>query len=96
MFMGDKHCLRPTYSPQLLPLFRILGVLIVHSLVQEGPGFPYLAPYVYWYLATGSEELALSYVTNDDLSVDALAIVEMVSLFYTVLITSNKVSHFGF
>ena len=78
MFTGNKYRLCPAYSPQLLPLFKILGTLIVHSLIQEGPGFPYLAPYVYWYLVTGSEELALSYVTNEDLSADVSAIVEMV------------------
>ena len=46
MFVGVKMCLRPAHSPQLLPLFKLLGTIIVHSLVHEGPGFPYLAPCV--------------------------------------------------
>ena len=77
MFMGNKHHLHPSYSPQLLPLFTILGTLIAHSLVQEYPGFPYFAPYVYWYMATGSEELALFYVTSEDLSPGASEIVRI-------------------
>ena len=47
MFVGVKPCLRPAHSPQLLPIFKLLGTIIVHSLVHEGPGFSYLAPYVY-------------------------------------------------
>ena len=80
MFQGNKHRLRPHYSPQLLPLFKILGTIIVHSLLQEGPGFPYLAPYVYWYLATGSEETAPSYVSPQDLTVNVTEVVEKVSV----------------
>ena len=49
MFYGNKHHLCPHYNPQLLPLFKILSIIIVHSLLQEGPGFPDLSPYVYWY-----------------------------------------------
>ena len=81
MFVGEKLCLRPANSPQLLPLFKLLGTIIVHSLVQEGPGFPFLAPYVFRYLATDSEELALSYVTSDDLSQNVSIIIEKVRSF---------------
>ena len=85
MFHGNKHRLCPHYSPQLLPLFKILGTIIVHSLLQGGPGFPYLSPYVYWYLATGSEEMALSYVSPQDLTVNVTEVIEKVSLRYVKL-----------
>jgi hypothetical protein len=50
-------------------MLKIVGTLIAHSLVHEGPGFPYFAPFVYWYIATGCEERALPYVSiRDDLS----------------------------
>lgn len=79
MFVGEKHQLRPHFSPGLLPLFKLLGMMIAHSLTQNGPGFPYFAPYVYWYLATSSEEMALSYVSIDDLSVPVKEIINEVS-----------------
>ena len=43
-------------------IFEILGKMIVHSLVQGGPGFPYLAPVVYSYISTGDLQAALSHV----------------------------------
>ncbi|XP_015759324.1 PREDICTED: uncharacterized protein LOC107338599 [Acropora digitifera] len=46
--------------------------MISHSLVQGGPGFPYLAPSIFWYLATGDLQTALGKascadVQNNDL-----------------------------
>ncbi|XP_068707402.1 uncharacterized protein [Montipora foliosa] len=46
--------------------------MISHSLVQGGPGFPYLSPSIYWYLATGDQQTALAKascadVQNNDL-----------------------------
>ena len=81
MFEGEQHQLRPHFSPGLLPLFKILGMMIAHSLCQNGPGFPYFAPYVYWYIATSSEEMALSYVSDHDLSVPVREIINQVSKF---------------
>lgn len=83
MFVGSADRLRPAYSPQyspqLLPLMKILGTIIGHSLLHEGPGFPYFPPFVYWYLATGCVQCALSYVSVlDDLSEGAAMIVKQV------------------
>ena len=61
MFKNDKHHLHPHYDPQLLLLFKILGTVIIHSLLQGGSIFPYFVPYAYWYLATKSAEMALLY-----------------------------------
>ena len=36
MFQSNIPHLRPHYSPQLLPLFKILGTIIVHLILQEG------------------------------------------------------------
>ena len=60
LFIGERSALRPHHSPQLLPLLRLLGTIVAHSLVHGGPGFPYLASYIYWYIVSGSEETALS------------------------------------
>ena len=84
LFVGSSNGLRLAYSPQVLPIMKILGTLIGHSLLHEGPGFPYLAPFVYWYLATGSEERALPYVSIPaDLSGLAATVVSGVGLHYT-------------
>ena len=37
--------LRLAYSPQVLLVVKILWTLIAHSLLHEGPGFPYFAPF---------------------------------------------------
>ena len=83
LFVGPPQRLRLAYSPQVLPVKKILGMLIGHSLLHEGPGFPYLAPFVYWYIATGSEERALPYVSiEEDLSsVTSSVVIEVSFLF---------------
>ena len=81
LFVGPPKRLRPDNSPQVLTLIKILGSIITHSLVQEGPGFPFFAPFVYWYLVT-SPEVALSYVTVMDLSDSTATTMEMVRLEY--------------
>ena len=81
IFVGDMYHLRPHHSPQVLPLMKILGNVISHSLIQGGPGFPFLAPYVYWYVITASEETSLSYITREDLDPDVAHIVESVCSF---------------
>ena len=86
MFVGPQERLRPDYSSQVEPFMKILGTIIVHSLLQEGPGFPYLSPYIYWYLVTGCDETAISYITPIDLTPSVAEIVHCVSMdiFYTV------------
>ena len=48
--------------------FEVLGRMIAHSLVQCGPGFPYLAPSIYWYLATGDLQVALGKASRSEVS----------------------------
>ena len=80
LFVGPANRLRLAYSPQVLPVVKILGTLIAHSLLHEGPGFPYFAPFVYWYIATGCEQRILPYVSiRDDLSTSCTQIVKKVS-----------------
>ena len=58
-------CLIPAYSSQVLAsgILKILGRIVVHSLLQGGPGFPFLAPYVYRYITTESIDQAFEEVT---------------------------------
>ena len=56
--------------------------MISHSLVQGGPGFPYLAPAVYWYVATGDLGEAIDKASIFDIiDPDLLGFVERVSFF---------------
>ena len=88
LFVGASKRLRLAYSPQVLPVMKILGTLIGHSLLHEGPGFPYLAPFVYWYIATGSEECALPYVSiPEDLSDLTASVVSEVNVYKTLTLS---------
>lgn len=62
-------CLIPAYSSQVLAsgILKILGRIIVHSLLQGGPGFPFLAPFVYKYITTESMDQAFDDVTLAEL-----------------------------
>ena len=88
LFVGGSKRLRLAYSPQVLPVMKILGTLIGYSLLHEGPGFPYLAPFVYWYIATGSEERALPYVSiPEDLSDLTASVVSEVNVYKTLTLS---------
>eukprot|EP00112_Aurelia_sp_Birch-Aquarium-sp1_P011558 Seg2427.11 transcript_id=Seg2427.11/GoldUCD/mRNA.D3Y31 product="hypothetical protein" protein_id=Seg2427.11/GoldUCD/D3Y31 len=55
LFRGQHARLTPIYSSEhvITGIFEVLGKMIAHSLVQDGPGFPYLAPGIFWYIVTG-------------------------------------------
>ena len=62
-------------------IFEIVGKMIAHSLVQGGPGFPYLAPVVYSYISTGDLQAALLHVSAVDVCDPTLStIIERVRL----------------
>ena len=43
------------------------GIMVAHSLMQNGPGMPCLAPYVYEFVICGEKERAAAYVNFEDL-----------------------------
>ncbi len=47
-------------------------------LIHEGPGIPFLALYVFWYIATGEEHSTLPYVSLHDLSPQTASVVSQV------------------
>ena len=62
-------------------IFEIVSKMIAHSLVQGGPGFPYLAPVVYSYISTGDLQAALLHVSVVDVCDPTLSnIIERVRL----------------
>ena len=68
LFTGQENRLTPVYSSEnlLTEIFEIVGKMIGHSLIQDGPGFPYLAPAIYWYVATSNLEEAVGRASHID------------------------------
>ena len=80
---GPPKRLIPVYSSSVLAsdMLKILGRIIVHSLLQEGPGFPLLNPFVFWYLVSDSADVAVNYVLVSDLQTP---VAEMINKVKTI------------
>ena len=67
--LGPSTRLYPVYSSAVLAydMLKILGRVIVHSLLHKGPGFPFLNPFVFWYLVSESADVVVHYVLVSDL-----------------------------
>ena len=61
VFNGDIYNKVPAFSNKLVAngFFEVLGKMIVHSLIQSGPGFPHLSATIYRYLATRYLQIAI-------------------------------------
>lgn len=82
LFTGQPCRLTPVYSSEnlLTEIFEILGKMVGHSLIQDGLGFPYLAPAIYWYIATGDLDEAVGRASHIDVvDEDLLMILDKVS-----------------
>ena len=68
LFEGPENHNRPFYGTESREsgLFKALGIMIGHSILQDGIGFPHLSPLCYWYIAEG-EKRALEYGTLADI-----------------------------
>ena len=85
MFQGPPERVIPTYrsSNILSGSFEMLENMIAHSLVQGGPGFPYLCPTLYWYIAAGDLQQGLARASCIDILDPVLAeYVRKVSILY--------------
>ena len=68
----------------------MLGQVITHSLLSEGPGFPFFAPFVYRYIASGSAELAVQFVTEEDHHPEVAEMLSKVSTVKRYIISHCK------
>ena len=70
MFQGPYERLVPIYRSDnvLNGVFEVLGKMVAHSMIQGGPGFPYLSPLVYWYVATGDLQQGIARASVLDIS----------------------------
>lgn len=93
LFDGNVRYLRPHCSAEARSsgLFKILGMMIGHSIMQDGIGFPYISPVCYWYVA-GKEQKALESLSVKDLNEDVGFLVTKV--YFYVLTCVLAVSMF--
>ena len=84
---GPPKRLIPVYSSSVLAsdMLKILGRIIVHSLLQEGPGFPFLNPFVFWYLVSDSADVAVNYVLVSDLQTPVAEMINKVKTIWYAL-----------
>ena len=80
LFQGPTNHLRPFYNAHTAEteIFKVLGMIVGHSIIQEGIGFPYLSPLCYWYIAAG-RKVAMKHYTDDDTGEDCSYFVTRVS-----------------
>ena len=81
IFQGKKYHLRPYYTASAMDtdIYKVLGCIVGHSIVQEGIGFPYLSPLCYWYIAAGKTE-AMQHYTDDDVGAGCNYLITKVSV----------------
>ena len=67
LFECQPNRLRPFYSAEARSsgMFRVLGMMVGHSIQQDGIGFPYLSPLCFDYIALGEEHALQHYSLND-------------------------------
>ena len=55
LFHGPQNSVTPCYSAEARcsGLFKVLGTMVGHSILQDGFGFPYLSQAAFWYIAAG-------------------------------------------
>ena len=60
----------PIYSSDVVAagVMKLVGVMVVHSILQGGPGFPIFSPAVYNYLCKGDLQEAVKTMTTEDCS----------------------------
>ena len=65
LFEGSNCNLRPVSYPSatISGLYTVLGNIVIHSVLLEDIGFPFLAPYVYWYIVSG-ETKAVEHISS--------------------------------
>ena len=85
LFSGDKHK-SPIYNPKLVAtgMMKLFGNIIVHSILQGGPGIPILSPPIFHYIATGDSEKAMERVTINECSLRIQNYIQQASMLTVV------------
>ena len=67
-YFTGTSCKVPLYNTNILicGLMKMIGTVIVYSVVQGGPGFPFFSPAVFSYSWSGSVDAAVQHLNIDD------------------------------
>ena len=78
-FYGEKSR-RPIYNSDIVSsgMMKLIGTIIVHSILLAGLGFPVFSRSVYRYLATGKTDEVVQNMTVDDCSAPVRSFIEKV------------------
>lgn len=89
-FQGDDYRL-PVYNSNEASSgsFMLVGKIIVHSILQGGPGLPIFSPGIYYYLAKGDVTEAITGLSIVDCSLEMRADIDMVSVLFLFFVFSN-------
>lgn len=81
-FEGDEYKI-PMYNSNTVAtgIMKLVGTIIVHSVLMDGPGFPVFSLAVYNYLCHGDVSEAVKSVTVGDCSSQVTFLVKKVSCF---------------
>ena len=67
LFEGKAGQRIPKHSWDNIHLLEMAGMMVAHSILQDGPGMPTLATYVYMFIVSGDKEKSVEAITPDDL-----------------------------
>lgn len=70
LFQGKPERVLPIKDSTKAQLFHIAGVIVAHSILQNGPSYPCLCPALYYYLAGKYEDVAI-HLHKDDIPLTA-------------------------
>lgn len=76
VFEGPPNRLRPSFKASVLSsgMLKTIGMMIAHSVLLDGQGFPFLADYCYYYIAD-CYNLAVTCITEEDVGARVKSII---------------------
>lgn len=89
MFFHGSTYKSPVYNASVVAsgMMKYIGTIIVHSILQDGPGFPVFSPSVYRYLATGDIDTAMGIMNYGDCSQEVKVFIDKVFYLTWILLT---------
>ena len=82
IFDGD-NCRVPKKDWNFETMFEIFGMLIAHSVLQSGPGFPCLSNSIYAYLASGNTSFCFPIKSDIPLDLSTHTLLSFITKVYT-------------
>lgn len=80
LFLFGEKSRRPIYNSDIVSsgMMKLVGTIIVHSILLAGLGFPIFSHSVYRYLATGKTDEVIQNMTVDDCSFPVRNFIEVI------------------